>query len=60
LPMPEVAPVIRQIFSPMEPPCLSHSDLSISHLLRSLKIRGTPSASLLYRLIVFVLKLRIA
>jgi hypothetical protein len=30
----------------MEPPCFSVSGLSISHLLRSLKIRGTPSASL--------------
>jgi hypothetical protein len=38
--------VIRQTFSPMAPLCFSHSGLSISHLLRSLKIRGTPSASL--------------
>src|SRR3712207_6404111 len=37
LPMPEVAPVIRQTFSPMPPPCFSHSGLSISHSLRFLK-----------------------
>src|SRR5215211_7959388 len=46
LPMPEVAPVIRQTFSPMPPLCFSHSGLSISHSLRPLKIRGMPSASL--------------
>src|SRR5215212_2379214 len=46
LPIPEVAPVIRQTFPSMAPPCFSVSGLSISRSLRSLKIRGTPSAIL--------------